>query len=81
MEELGPVEPQVDWGSPTEEEPPARLPSSRPMPFEGKQLVSPPLPLGNWFLDKCQVPLPLALWLKKLMHDVGTFSQSHSSRV
>ena len=44
------------------------------MPFKGKQLVSPPappLPMGNWLLDKCQMPLPLALRLKKLMHDVG----------
>ena len=31
----------------------------------------PLLPMGNWFFDKCQMPLSLALRLKKLMHDVG----------
>ena len=44
------------------------------MPFQGKRLVSPPAPpmlMGSWFLDKCQMPLLLALRLKKLTHDVG----------
>ncbi len=27
--------------------------------------------MGNWFLHKCQMPLPLALRLKKLMRVVG----------
>ena len=50
VEEREPVEPQVDWGSLSEEEPPPRPPSTRPMPFAGKQLVSPPappLPIGE----------------------------------
>ena len=74
VEERGPVEPQADRGSCSEEGLPPRPSSTRPLPFEGKQLVSPPAPpllMGNWFLGKCQMPLPLVLRLKKLMHDVG----------
>ena len=50
VEEREPVEPQADRACPSEEALPPRPSSTRPMPIEGTQLVSPPaapLPVGT----------------------------------
>ena len=66
-----------------EEEPWAQLevglqgpppPANRQMLSGWQQVLPPPpppLPTGNYFLDKCKMPLAFSLRMQKLMHDIG----------
>jgi hypothetical protein len=62
-----PKEEAADWGlpsSPAEEEPQAPPPPPLALPQQ----------TGIWFVDKCGMPLHLALRFKKLMRDVGNLA-------